>query len=210
MATVMEQALAGNAPVTHKKKSGVSQTVFEEVKGQLARKGNKLKEMAEHGREAGMSALHTGETQLAVFATSMAKGAWGDDKLKMGKLPIPTAVGLGLIGWGLYDELSGAGGGHQLAIGNGLLASDVADLGRETGAKLAESWKKKDETPAQIPAPAPAAAPGGGAPPPVKLQGPIRELETGREHTRRHGSESRAEQHQIVPVRVLNLRDYED
>lgn len=215
MPSVMEQALAGSGSSnTAPKKKGVSQSVFDEVKEQLTRKNNKLRTMAENGRAAGTTLINVAETTGTTFLVSMAKGAWGDEKLKLGKkVSIPTAAGLGLVAWGLYDVLNGKDGSHQVHIGLGAIGSDAADLGREAGAKMREAWDKKD-----------GAAAGSGstttttqaadskAPPAAKLSGPLRELETGRDDFEGRGgggSGSGSRDHAIVPVRVLRLTEYD-
>ncbi len=217
MPSAFQEALAGSgsAPASGHKKKGPSQSAFDELKAQVARKGGKLKAMAENGRETAMSGIHFAEATGTTFAVSMAKGAWGADKLKWGKVPLPTVVGLGLVGWGLWDELNGADGGHQIAFGTGAIASDVADLGREAGAQLAESWGKKDgATPAkddkgreQLKNPdGTLKVKADGTP---AFEGPIRELEVGR-HSRDEGGGERqraGRTHEMIPASVLNFRD---
>ena len=211
MPSVMEQALAGSGSSSSPaKKKGVSQSVFEEVKDQLARKTTKIKTMAENGRAAGTTLVNVAETTGTTFLVSMAKGAWGDDKLKIGKkVSIPTAGGLGLVAWGLYHVLNGKDGGHQLHIGLGAIGSDAADWGREAGSKMREAWDKKDG--AQAPAPSPpdadTKAPNIKKLEPPKLSGPLRELETGRESFE---ADSGSRAHAMVPVRIVNLSAYDD
>ena len=57
----------------------------------------------------------------------------------MGGLDLRAPTGLMLSGYGLYETLTGKkGGGHALAIGNGLMGSWLASVGVNAGRTLAE------------------------------------------------------------------------
>ncbi|MFN7145838.1 MAG: hypothetical protein ACK4YP_18830, partial [Myxococcota bacterium] len=73
---------------------------------------------------------------------------------------VDLRLGGGLLvgGYGLYQSMSGKGGSHALAIGNGLLATGIGRIGRHAGKALADK-KNAPATPPAAQAPAPAAAP---------------------------------------------------
>ena len=90
-------------------------------------------------RAAATEVVHVAEVQGASFLTGMASGYWGDDKLKMFGMSAPIAVGIGTVGYGLYDVFTGGkGAGHVLALGNGVLAAGGCMAGARIGHKLAQ------------------------------------------------------------------------
>jgi hypothetical protein len=83
--------------------------------------------------------------------------------MDLGPVDMRLGGGLVLAGYGLYKSMSGKGGAHALALGNGLLATGIGRIGRHAGKALAEKKAGTTPPPAQTPdaapAPAPAAAP---------------------------------------------------
>lgn len=184
MPTALEYAMAqqsGAQDPAGKKKKTVSERVYNEVVEQLDKKNLKVKQIAQHAKNAGKELMYAGETLVSTFATSLTKGAVGDANTKIGGVSIPAVTGAALVGWGIYDVVTGDDGQHQIAIGMGMLTSEVADVGRDAGVKLREAYEKKDgkdkdkattKSDSTTTTPAPAAK--------VELGGPLRELEVGR------------------------------
>ncbi len=116
----------------------------------------KAKEMSETLADA---VIATAETQGTVFAASFVEGYWGEEKMDVGPVDIRVGGGLLLGGYGLYRSMSGKGGQHALALGNGLLATGIGRIGRHAGRALAEKKGTDTTPPAQAPAPVAAPAP---------------------------------------------------
>ena len=112
----------------------------------LTKRANQSKETM---METGTLVLHVAETQGSLFLSSMAEGYWGEDKMDVGPVDMRLGGGFLLGGYGLYQAMSGKGGSHALALGNGLLATGIGRIGRNAGRALVE----KNATP-----PAPAAS----------------------------------------------------
>ncbi len=152
--TALQKAVAGEK-VPDNKKTGV----LNEALGKLKSAGGRLAKMKEVGESVADAVIATAETQGTVFAASFAEGYFGEEKMDLGPVDMRLGGGLVVGGYGLYQAMSGKGGGsHALAIGNGLLATGIGRIGRHAGKALAEK-KGGSPPPAQTPAPAPAAAP---------------------------------------------------
>ena len=127
--------------------------------------------------ETGAKVVHTAETQGSLFLASLAEGYFGEAKLKVGGVDLRAPAALLTQGYGLYEGMTGKGGGHSLAIGNGLMGSWLASVAVKAGQKL----KDKKDAPA---APAPTGMQGpldsvATLPPPpmeAHLAGPVREV----------------------------------
>jgi hypothetical protein len=162
MSTALQTAVQ-TGKVPESKKNGVLSEALDKVKS-LGGRISKAKEMSETLADA---VIATAETQGTVFAASFAEGYFGEEKMDIGPVDLRLGGGLLLGGYGLYKTMSGKGGAHALALGNGLMATGIGRIGRHAGRALAEK-KPPTTPPAQTPAPAPAAAP---APAPAALQG---------------------------------------
>ena len=153
MSTALNKAVAGDK-VPDSKKNGVLAEALDKVKS-MGGRFSKMKEVSETLADA---VIATAETQGTVFAASFAEGYFGEEKMYVGPVDMRLGGGLLLGGYGLYKTMSGKGGAHALALGNGLLATGIGRIGRHAGKALAE----KKSTPA-TPAPA-AAAPAPAVP----------------------------------------------
>ncbi len=89
-------------------------------------------------KDTAMNGVHVAETQGTVLATEVAAGYFGEERLYVGGVDAPGVLGAATGLWGLYEEATGGDGSHQLAVGNGLLATAVGRLGRSIGRKLAD------------------------------------------------------------------------
>lgn len=160
MSTTLQKAIAGEK-VPDSKKTGVLNEALDKVKSM----GGRIAKARELSETVADAVVATAETQGAVFAASFAEGYFGEEKMDVG--PIDMRVGGGLVfgGYGLYKLMSGKGGAHALAIGNGLLATGIGRIGRHAGKALAEK-KAAPQTPP------PAAAP----PPSVPAAAPVPQL----------------------------------
>jgi len=99
--------------------------------------------------QTGAAVVHTAETQGTLFLASMAEGFWGGDKLKIGGVDLRAPTAIAAQGYGLYETMAGKGGGHSLAIGNGLMGSWLASVAVKAGQKL----RDKKDTPPSAPQP---------------------------------------------------------
>lgn len=131
--TALQTALDGGKVSEKSAVSGLKAAV-EKIGGMQER----MKLLREHGEEAAMAGVHFTEATATTFLGSMAEGYLGEDKMKLGGVPIRATLGLGLGVWGMANVLRGKSGGHQLAIGQGLLAADAASFGVKAGQALKE------------------------------------------------------------------------
>jgi hypothetical protein len=149
MSTALQKAISGEK-VPESKKNGILHEALDRVKS-LGGRMAKARELSETLAD---SVIATAETQGTVFASSFAEGYFGEEKMDVGPVDLRLGGGLLLGGYGLYQTMSGKGGSHSLAIGNGLLATGIGRIGRHAGKALAD----KKSAPAAPPAQAPAAA----------------------------------------------------
>jgi hypothetical protein len=155
MSDTLQAAIEGKKIPDSKKNS-----VLAEALGKVKSMGGRFSKMKEVSEELADAVIATAETQGVVFAASFAEGYLGEEKMDIGPVDVRTAGGLLLGGYGLYKTMSGKGGAHALALGNGLLATGIGRIGRHAGKALAE----KKATPATPPAPAAAAPVPAAAP----------------------------------------------
>ena len=160
--TPLKTAMTGGK-VPESKKPGVFAEAIAKAKN-LTGRFNKAREMSEELADA---VIATAETQGTVFAATFAEGYLGEEKMDIGPVDLRLGGGLLLGGYGLYKTMSGKGGSHALALGNGLMAAGIGRIGRHAGRALAEK-KNGSATP---PAQAPAAAPAPVAAPPAQIKG---------------------------------------
>ncbi len=160
--TELQKALGGDK-VADNKKTGVMNAAIDKVKSL----GGRLGKMKVIGEAVAEAVLATAETQGTVFVASFAEGYLGEDKMDLGPVDMRLGGGLVVGGYGLYQAMSGKGGSHALAIGNGLLATGIGRIGRHAGRALAEK-RAAGTPPAQTPAPAAAPAPVAAAPAQLK------------------------------------------
>ena len=142
-ATPLSSALNGSADslTANQTKTALGQAV-DKITG-LTKKAGQSKESV---MKTGSLVLHTAENQGTLFLASMAEGFFGEDKLKVGGLDLRAPTAVVAQGYGLYETLSGRkGGGHALAIGNGLLGSWLASVAVKAGRTL----RDKRNAPAQ-------------------------------------------------------------
>ncbi len=187
----LQAALGGNAEAltANQTKSALGQAV-DKIAG-LTKKANQSKEAV---METGVLVLHTAENQGTLFLASMAEGYFGEEKLKVGGLDLRAPTAIVAQGYGLYETLSGRkGGGHALAIGNGLMGSWLASVAVRAGRTLRERRVAPGQPQgqqAQVPVQQGAGQPammmtpttqgayqleGPGLPEPM-LQGPVRDI----------------------------------
>lgn len=141
-----------------------------EAMTKLEREGGRLSKLKENVGELGEQMVYAAEMQGTVFTASFAEGYFGEEKMDVGPVDVRFAGGVLTAGYGLYNVLTGKGGEHALAVGNGLLATSIARVGRNAGKALAE---KKDQNKSDKgAAPAPAADQSAPAPGPKPLQVP--------------------------------------
>jgi hypothetical protein len=163
--TALETATTGKKKLTDKQ----AQSALGQATGRIASLTKRMSKNKENVMEAGVLVLHTAETQGTLFLSSMAEGYFGGDKMKVGGLDVRAPAALLLEGYGLYETLSGnKGGGHALAIGNGLLGSWLASVAVNAGRTLAE----KKGQPAAQPQPQPTVVVTQGVPATHLLEGP--------------------------------------
>ncbi len=152
MSTALNKAVAGDK-VPDSKKNGVLAEALDKVKS-MGGRFSKMKEVSETLADA---VIATAETQGTVFAASFAEGYFGEEKMDVGPVDVRLGGGLLLGGYGLYKTMSGKGGAHALALGNGLLATGIGRIGRHAGKALADKKNAPATPPPAAAAPAPAA-----------------------------------------------------
>jgi hypothetical protein len=100
----------------------------------------------------GTMVIHSAETQGTLFLSSMAEGFFGKEKLELGGVDVRAPAAVLTQGYGIYEALTGKkGGGHALAIGNGLMGSWLASVGVSAGRTLREKRDAPTQQPAQQP-----------------------------------------------------------
>jgi hypothetical protein len=164
----------GKAMNGEKLTDGQSKGALASAVGRLKNMGGKLARATAMGEQVAEAVIATAETQGAVFAASFAEGYFGEEKMDLGPVDMRLGAGLALGGYGVYKAMSGGGGSHALALGNGLLATGIGRIGRHAGKALAE--KKGATPPAQTPAPAAAPAPATAGTPPAIAADDIGEI----------------------------------
>ena len=92
----------------------------------------------------GDALIYAGETQGTVFVASFAEGYLGEEKMDVGPVDLRLAGGIASAGYGIYNVMTGKGGEHALAVGNGLISTALSRVGRNAGKALAEK-KEKDK-----------------------------------------------------------------
>ena len=132
--TALGKAMKGDK-VTDKQAQGALGQAVDKI-ANLTKRAQKSKEAM---AATGAMVVHTAETQGSLFLASMAEGYFGTDKLKIGSVDLRAPVGLLAQGYGLYEAMSGkGGGGHALALGNGVMGSWLASVAVQAGRTLAE------------------------------------------------------------------------
>jgi hypothetical protein len=159
----------------------VSDKAAQSALGHAVERIASLTKRAQHSKEAmldtGTVVLHTAETQGALFLASLAEGYLGDDKIKVGAVDLRGPVGLLAQGYGLYQTMTGqkGAGAHVLAVGNGLVGSWLASVGRNAGQTLSQKRAPTLPPPMAPPGVPPIVMQGGLLPEPG-LSGPMREV----------------------------------
>ncbi len=164
--------------------------------GQALKRLSSLGKTSEKTKEAvvvtGAMVIHSAETQGTLFLASMAEGFFGKEKLELGGVDVRAPVAIVTQGYGIYEAMtSKKGGGHALALGNGVMGSWLASVGVSAGRTLrdkrnAPAQPEQAQQPAQAPAATmiPAmqgngellALPAPSLIPEPTLRGPLREV----------------------------------
>ena len=140
--TALSKAMNGEKIPETQQKGALTEAV-----DKLKNMGGRLSKVKEVAENVGDAVLHTAETQGTVFAASFAEGYLGEEKLDLGPVDIRTVGGVIIGGYGMYKTMTGKGGEHAMAIGNGLLATGVGRMGRNAGRALAEKYRGNGGTP---------------------------------------------------------------
>jgi hypothetical protein len=163
----LQEAAEGKKKLSDKQKDSAIGEAVGKIAG-LTKRATRNKEAV---LETGVLVLHTAETQGSLFLASLGEGYFGAEKMKVGGLDLRAPTGLLLSGYGLYETLSGGkGGGHALAIGNGVMGSWLASVGVNAGRTLAE--KKGQPQVQQVQQPQPQVIVTQGVPQPHLIAGP--------------------------------------
>ena len=133
MSTALSKALDGKP---------VSDSAAPRALAEAAEKINKMKETLSVAKEnAGQTvdaAIHLGEGVIVLGLSGAAEGYWGEEKMKLGPVPIRGALGVLSAGWGIANTVMGKPGGHQLAVGTALIGAEAYAMGRAGGVALRE------------------------------------------------------------------------
>ena len=143
MTTALSKAMQGEKVPDKQQRGALAEAV-----GKLKNLGGRISKAKEKSEAVAEAVIATAEMQGAVFGASFAEGYFGEEKMDVG--PVDMRVGGGLLvgGYGLYKTMTGSGGSHALALGNGLLATGLGRVGRNAGKALAEKKDKKAQDPA--------------------------------------------------------------
>ena len=155
--SALAKAMGGQELTERQTKGALAEAVEK-----LQREGGKLSKLKDNIGSLGDALVYTGETQGTVFVASFAEGYLGEEKMDVGPVDLRLAGGIVSAGYGFYNVMLGKGGEHALAVGNGLLATGIARVGRNAGKALAEKRGNKDG--AAAPQKQPDAAPQAEAP----------------------------------------------
>ncbi len=154
----LQQVMSGNKDIKALTENQAKSALAASV-GQISKAKKAAIAIKENGGAAVSMVLQSAESGGTLFLASMAEGfAVSKGKsLKVGPVDLRLVGALPLQAWGIIDCLRGKGGGHQLAIGNGLMGSALASLGLQAGQALAEKQaggqtNATAAAPAQIPA----------------------------------------------------------
>ena len=147
MKSALNKAMNGEKVPETQQKGALSEAV-----DKLKSLGGRISKVKEQSEAVADAVIATAEIQGAVFGASFAEGYFGEEKMDVGPIDLRLAGGVVLGGYGMYQTMSGKGGEHSLALGNGLVAVGVARVGRNAGKALAEKKDQKSD-PAQVPQP---------------------------------------------------------
>ena len=134
--TALAKAMDGKELSDRQTKGALSEALEK-----LGREGGKLSKLKENMGNLGDALIYAGETQGTVFVASFAEGYLGEEKMDIGPVDLRLAGGIASAGYGIYNVMTGKGGEHALAVGNGLISTALSRVGRNAGKALAE---KKD------------------------------------------------------------------
>lgn len=154
MTTALSKAMNGEKVAEGQQKGALAEAV-----GKLKNLGGRISKAREQSEAVADAVIATAEIQGTVFGATFAEGYFGEEKMDIGPVDMRVGGGLVLGGYGLYQTLTGKGGSHALAIGNGLMAAGLSRVGRSAGKALAE--KKAQPAAAQA---NPAQTPPNAAP----------------------------------------------
>lgn len=132
----LRDVISGNKDIKSLSESA-AKSALAEATGKLTRLQKAKAKMEENGAAVATATLTTLEMHGANALASFASGYRGPGGLNIGPVDVRWGGGA-LIAWGLYDCLMGNGGHHQLAVGNGLVASLIAENSMAMGAMVAE------------------------------------------------------------------------
>ena len=142
--TALSKAMDGKELSDRQTKGALSEAL-----DKLGREGGKLSKLKENMGNLGDALIYAGETQGTVFVASFAEGYLGEEKMDIGPVDLRLAGGIASAGYGIYNVMTGKGGEHALAVGNGLISTALGRVGRNAGKALAEKKEKKPEAAAQ-------------------------------------------------------------
>ena len=135
--TALAKAMGGQELSEKQTKGALAEAVEK-----LTKEGGKLSKLKENMGNLGDAMIHAGETQGTVFVASFAEGYLGEEKMDIGPVDLRLAGGVASAGYGFYNVMTGKGGEHALAVGNGLISTAIGRVGRNAGRALAEKREK--------------------------------------------------------------------
>ena len=108
-------------------------------------KGAKAK-IAENAGRAGSAVVTAAEVGASAALGGAATGLAGEKH--RGAVRIVRGVtATSLLTWGLFDILRGKNGSHQMAVGEGLMAAELAETGARLGQMARNKWAAVPSTP---------------------------------------------------------------
>ena len=125
---------------------------------------NAKAKIAENSGRAGTALVHAAEVGASSAMGGFGVGLAGEKHNTTARV-VRGLGGAGMLMWGLVDVLRGKTGTHQMAVGEGLLAAEMAETGARMGQKMRGKWYGAS-------AGAPAATVNGVAGQPAAVAGP--------------------------------------
>ena len=108
---------------------------------------NAKAKIAENSGKAGASLVHTAEIGVSAAAGGFGVGLAGEKHNGTARV-VRGMGGAALLMWGLVETLRGKNGSHQMAVGEGLMAAELAETGARLGQMARNKWAAAPAAPA--------------------------------------------------------------
>jgi hypothetical protein len=100
---------------------------------------NAKAKISENSGRAGSALVHAAEIGASSAVGGFGVGLAGEKHNTTARV-VRGLGGASMLMWGLVDVLRGKAGNHQMAVGEGLLAAEMAETGARMGQKMHGRW----------------------------------------------------------------------